>query len=628
MISQIYEIFETFDIDTSNIEDILDKIQFLKFEKYKNGLIKGFIYDNQLNDIKIEYVESIISSSKITTKVFNKIYDEVLIKNLKDGRNNISNAELHSAISNVKTDSNINNYYGIINREITSTRLAYFKDFTILCSEMEDILKSIPNSNINITISVPNRVIRNIQLNPNIIFTEAIKSFSSIFDDKIFANLKPKFIYLDEDMELKRKVDKNNSWSATLGNDNSTHPINSRLFMMLDTDLKKLDSEPIDRQEPLLEGIADEFTDMLSNFWNMNLGIKITPLTDSILFKIEEYDEKYKKFRAKSTCPEERSKGFKWYLAYFITLEYMKVLRKKENKDIILLLDDPAVYLHPEAQKLFISKIEELSKEYQIMYNTHLMSLFNENELDRVFLVKHDEKNRTKVNKPWSNNQNDVIQPIRQALGFDKILFEESLKKVLFVEGITDKFVLDGLKKAGKLPKKFKDWHIHPINGGNKDIENNESKKIVKKIKLYGCLSNNEDIKYYFLLDGDMRKNFKSEESEDKIPEKTLFIGDKNQELEDLINREFYLNCVLETYKIIFIVQPEEFKKVAGIVKNLMSYRGSLISKKISENFKQEGVGDFSKSDVARTIKRKLYEDSSNSEHFKKVIEEINKAKL
>ena len=60
---------------------------------------------------------------------------------------------------------------------------------------------------------------------------------------------------------------------------------------------------------------------------------------------------------------------------------------------------------------------------------------------------------------------------------------------------------------------KFNDWYIHPLNGGNKNIDKNDNNEIVKKIKLYGCLSNIGVIEYYFLLDGDMRKEFENNKS-------------------------------------------------------------------------------------------------------------------
>jgi predicted ATP-dependent endonuclease of OLD family len=633
VIFSILEILEEVNIDDKynignilhkyNIGNILHKLQFLKYGKYYNGAFTIDIYDdelnNQTNNIRNMLLTCFIKYVNNPLNLFDILYKLVLKKVAKEL--NVSESQIFGEISNTRYRSSFNSYHQKFINEINRSNT--FEKYENICNRIKNILQTIPNSYMSISISG-----ESVRLNPYRIFNEVVMRFTAPHINA-FMDIKPNLIYLDEDMELKNTVMKSNKWSATLNEDNKNYIVNSRLFRAMGISLEEFEKESMDIQRAILDNNLLKFSENVRKHWDKNISIKAHLSEKEMSFNIEEYNERHEPIPGKTTPPDYRSKGFRWFLAYLITLEYLKVLRDERDADMILLLDDPAVYLHPTVQKLFLEKLEKLSKKYQILYNTHLMSLFNENELDRVFLVKHDEKNnKTKVNKPWSNDQKDIIQPIRHALGFDKRLFEENLKKVLFVEGITDKFVLEGLRKVGKLPK-FNDWYIHPLNGGNKNIDKNDNNEIVKKIKLYGCLSNIDGIKYYFLLDGDMRKEFKSESSKDATPEKTLFIGDKDQELEDLIDKEFYLNCVLETYKTIFIHEPEKFKKVEKIVKGLKSYNNSLITKKLSENFKQEkSLGSFSKSDVAITIKRKLYKDSSNSKYFKKVIECLKNGKL
>ena len=609
IIFSITEILDTIEMDINgdtfkNAEDILNKTQFLKFEKYADGLFKAYIYDNQLENITEEFdnwFKSVIPQ-RTPLDLFDKIFESILKKELE--KFNIPETQIANAITNVKSNANFNNHYRRIVEEIN--RLNTFEKFDGICKQIKNIVKNIPNT--TVSIPIPGRTI---SLNPYNVFTKTIAKFASMFSN-IFINLKPKFIYLDEEMELKGVVVKNISWSNTLREDNRDYPINARLLSILGIDLEEFDKKPEEEQDLILENKAHEFSKLLRNSWKKNIGLKMNLISGyKISFKIIEYDND--KEPIKTTYPEYRSKGFKWYLAYLITLNYLIILKKKNDRDIVLLLDDPAVYLHPNAQKRFLNEIEKLSKEYQILYNTHLISLFNEEELDRVLLVYLDKENRTKIKKPWSNKQKDIIYPIRKALGFDKILFEENLKNVLFVEGISDKFILEGLRKL-KSFMKLEDWYIHPLSGGDY-VENND---IVKKILLYGYLSNLEEINYYFLLDGDKEHTKNTEKIDDKIKERIIFLGNESQEIEDLIDRDFYLECVLDTYRRIFTHDPEKFKKVKEIVEELKNQDYKII-KELNNKFKSNNLGDFSKVDVAITIKRKLYENPNLADKFDEV---------
>lgn len=583
---------------------MLNKIQFLKFEKYADGLFKTYIYDDQLEDITKEFYDCFknVISKKTPLDLFNLIYEEVLKEEVK--KQNIPENQISNAVANIRGNPNFNNHYRKILDEIRT--LNTFEEFYEICKRIENIVKSIPNT--SVSISIPGR---NIQLNPYNIFTEILTKFNSIVTIA-FINLKPKFVYLDEEMELKGAVIKNTSWSNTLKEENKNYSINARLFRVMNIDIEDFEKKPLYIQRIILRNSCIEFSKMLKKYWDKNIMIGIQISEREMSFEIEERDNKNEPI--KITLPEYRSKGFKWYLAYLITLEYLRILKNGGNNDIVLLLDDPAVYLHPNVQKSFLEKLEELSKEYQILYNTHLMSLFNEEELDRVLLVYLDKENRTKIKRPWSNEQKDIIYPIRRALGVDKILFKENLSKILFVEGISDKFILEGLGKLETL-KNLKNWYIHPLSGGDK-LEDNE---IVKKVRLYSCLSNFEEIKYYFLLDGDKKEKFER----DKISNKIIFLGDENQEIEDLIDKNFYLDCVLETYKRIFTHDLEKFKKVKEIVEKLRKSKSKIIEE-LNNEFRLNNLGDFSKVDVAITIKRKLYENPELANKFEKIIDCLN----
>ncbi|MCD6481736.1 MAG: hypothetical protein J7L31_05650, partial [Thermoplasmata archaeon] len=243
------------------------------------------------------------------------------------------------------------------------------------------------------------------------------------------------------------------------------------------------------------------------------------------------------------------------------------------------------------------------AKSIQIIYTTHLISLFEEKNLDRVLLVDFGEKNITNIKKSWSGKIENVAAPIYHALGFDKLIFENT-KKVLFVEGISDKFIFEGLQRADEM---LSEWHIHPLSGGDK-LENND---LVKKVKLLKCLTNQSEIEYAFILDGDRKSKIKEE-----IPN-IIFLGNEKQEIEDLIDKNFYLDCVWKTYQTIFINQPQKLNKIKKIINGFRSQSGIT---KLSKQLQQQ-IPNFSKVSVAMTIKRELEkEGKEKKEYFKKIL--------
>ena len=81
---------------------------------------------------------------------------------------------------------------------------------------------------------------------------------------------------------------------------------------------------------------------------------------------------------------ESRSKGLQWFFSFFLVfLEESK----GQHKNCILLLDEPGLHLHPNAQKDLIKFFGKLSEENQLIYTTHLPFLVDHQNLDRVKAV-------------------------------------------------------------------------------------------------------------------------------------------------------------------------------------------------------------------------------------------------
>jgi predicted ATP-dependent endonuclease of OLD family len=136
---------------------------------------------------------------------------------------------------------------------------------------------------------------------------------------------------------------------------------------------------------------------------------------------------------------EERSEGFKYY---FNLLIEMATLTDDDTQDIIFLLDEPGLRLHPSGQRDLLKYLEELSIKYRIIYTTHSPFLINRLHPNRVKIIERDNELGTHFkNKGFSKNW----KPMRSALGLnikDSFYYSE---KALIVEGPEDLLFLSSL---------------------------------------------------------------------------------------------------------------------------------------------------------------------------------------
>lgn len=137
--------------------------------------------------------------------------------------------------------------------------------------------------------------------------------------------------------------------------------------------------------------------------------------------------------------PSRRSKGFIWFLSFFLEL----VAESKSHRDLVILFDEPGLYLHAKAQEDIKSLFDELSEKHQIIYSTHSPYLLDAKYItSRVKLVINDPVNGTTIEKITTKkvrNQKDALRPIIDALGLNVAHeFTPLSQNNVIVEGISD----------------------------------------------------------------------------------------------------------------------------------------------------------------------------------------------
>ena len=151
------------------------------------------------------------------------------------------------------------------------------------------------------------------------------------------------------------------------------------------------------------------------------------------------------------------SLGRRWYLTY----SFVKRLLKKGD---FLFIDEPAAFLHPQAQIEFKQDLEQLAKGgVYVFITTHSPYMIPDNwaNVHNVIMAESGTKIQSFTDK------DELCESIKEELGISRtsdILFNLS-KTILLVEGVADKACIE--KFARKLGYDLSNYHILPCNGSS-----------------------------------------------------------------------------------------------------------------------------------------------------------------
>lgn len=233
--------------------------------------------------------------------------------------------------------------------------------------------------------------------------------------------------------------------------------------------------------------------------------------------------------------PEQRSKGFQWFLSF-----YLRLNAEKDETNIIL-IDEPGLYLHAKAQKDVLKVFEEIAKESQVIFSTHSPYLIDAQRLDRVRLVIKDDTNGTKVeNKIHKNADNETLTPIITAIGLDLTQdFSIAGKHNVLLEGISDYYFLQALKEF-MAKGKTTNANLIPCVGA-------------PKVPQIASLLLGWDLEFLAVLDNDAEGKRIAKELAEKLAvleNKIIPVSDQDgNSIEDLFTHDDFISFVLDDGK-------------------------------------------------------------------------------
>ena len=283
---------------------------------------------------------------------------------------------------------------------------------------------------------------------------------------------KPEFWYFDEYYTLPPQISLNKFKSKTIDTSftQEQYDISSALFALAGIDVSKLLSDSnheafISELEATSNSITDKFLEYWSTNNNLEIQFEIQTVPNDKLLNIRIRNTKHR-----VTLPlKNRSKGFVWFFSFLVWFSKIE-----NNKNVIILLDEPGLNLHAEAQNDLLRYIDEqLGGKYQVIYTTHSPFMIDSGKLHEVRTVY--DSNNAKIGSIISDvlgeKDKATLFPLQAALGYDIAQNLYISTKNLLVEGVADLVYLtlisDRLRSLGR-PYLNEDITIVPVGGLDK----------------------------------------------------------------------------------------------------------------------------------------------------------------
>lgn len=233
------------------------------------------------------------------------------------------------------------------------------------------------------------------------------------------------------------------------------------------------------------EAASNRITEQLLEYWTQNpfleIDVRVTkgepkdpaPFNNGVVARARVKNNLHK-----VTVPfSERSAGFIWFFSFLVKFAQVR----KDNANLLLLLDEPGLTLHGKAQADLLRYFEDkLEPHHQILFSTHSPFMVPPHRLDtvrtvedRVYFNKQGRPSPegTKVSAEGLAKDPDTLFPLQGALGYDLTQTLFVGRHTLLVEGPSDILYLNALsaelQRRGRVALDPR-WTLCPAGGIDK----------------------------------------------------------------------------------------------------------------------------------------------------------------
>ena len=440
----------------------------------------------------------------------------------------------------------------------------------------------------------------------------------------------PKFAYFSEYLRMPGQLSVNDLRSR-LRNDNLGEGDKVFLALLAMIGRSVEDLESIEQHEMLtaeLEAASNRITQEVFRYWTQNPRLRVqfllqealpgdpAPFNEGWILRTRIQNTRH----GDTINFDDRSAGFVWFFSFVI---WFNQVRSNIGKNLVLLLDDPGLSLHANAQKDLLRYFEErLAPEYQIIYTTHSPFMIDATKLSRARTVENlyieagpgtvEVDLGTKVGDHELSTNQDTLFPLQAALAYEISQSLISGKPTVLVEGPSELLYFQWFKrKLASLGRTTLDdrWVVTPCGG-------------IYKVAAFLTLFAGSQLDIAIVLDfAASQKGAVSylRDSELLRRGRVLTIDqyagkeDSEADIEDVIGRRTYLELTKHTYNLTDeMIQPigKSGRVAQEVNDHLKTLPHEFHRYRPAEFLNQQGV-DYTLPDLAQALSRfeSLFED-------------------
>ncbi|PKB73229.1 MAG: hypothetical protein BZY75_02900 [SAR202 cluster bacterium Io17-Chloro-G7] len=269
----------------------------------------------------------------------------------------------------------------------------------------------------------------------------------------------PKFAYFSEYLRMPGQIAVNDLRARAQANNLDE---GDRVFLaLLETVGRSVDDlERVDQHEMLtaeLEAASHRITQEVFQYWSQNQSLRVqfqlqhafpgdpAPFNEGWIIRIRIQNTRH----GDTINFDERSTGFIWFFSFVIWFNH---IRGNLGDNLILLLDDPGLSLHANAQTDLVRYFEErLAPSYQVIYTTHSPFMIDPSKLYRVRTVEnvltpmaegelpgYERDQGTTVGDQELSSNPETLQPLQAALAYEVSRSFTIAEHTVLVEGPTE----------------------------------------------------------------------------------------------------------------------------------------------------------------------------------------------
>jgi predicted ATP-dependent endonuclease of OLD family len=381
--------------------------------------------------------------------------------------------------------------------------------------------------------------------------------------NKCLAKCLPKFLYFDEyyQMEGQVNIDALKQRQSENKLNPSDHPMLG-LIALADLEIDQIiESQNTQELKNHLEGAGNYLSRQILKYWSQNKHI-------SLRFDVRPgkpgdpqgmqsgtnlWAEVYDSAHLVTVRVGTRSRGFIWFFSFLAWFSQ----QKNSGSRIILLLDEPGLFLHAQAQRDLLDYIDAELRDHQVIYSTHSPFMLDVRHFDRIRIVRDRSMEEDKpLPQPEEGTKvfTDIMKadpgslfPLQGALAYDitQTLFVGP--NSLIIEGVSDLVyipaVSDVMQREGRTPIDAR-WTLCPVGG------------VDKAPTFIALFRSQEGLNIATLLDLQKKDQQKIENlhkqqllRQSHVMTYADFTKTKEADIEDMFDSQFYVDLVNAAYK-------------------------------------------------------------------------------